>query len=93
MKIIGSKIISTFSRRHADARSSIQAWYHEVKEANWKTPLELKERYPHASILPDNRIIFNIKGNKYRIDTKVSYKHLSVRVIRIGTHSGYSKWR
>ena len=53
----------------------------------------MKARFPTASFLADNRIVFNLKGNKYRVETKVSYEINVVLVLRIGTHSEYSKWK
>jgi mRNA-degrading endonuclease HigB of HigAB toxin-antitoxin module len=55
-------------------------------------PADVKARYPTASFLSDNRVIFNIEGNRYRIETKVSYEITVVLVRRVGTHAEYSKW-
>ena len=65
----------------------------EVEEAEWRGPADIKARYPSASFLSDNRVVFNIKGNKFRIETKVSYDILVVLTTRIGTHSEYSRWK
>jgi len=93
MKLLGQTILEKFNRRHPDARSQISAWQREVETAKWQTPSDIKERYTSASFLPDNRVIFNIKGNHYRLDVKISYKRQIVRVVRVGTHDEYSKWR
>jgi mRNA interferase HigB len=92
MKVIGKPIIDEYSQRHADARSPVEAWLAEVEDANWQSPKDVKYRYPNASILSDNRVVFNIKGNKYRIDTKLSYIHQIVFIKRMGTHAEYLKW-
>ncbi len=92
MKIVGMKILSEFSTRHADVRSQIGVWLQEVEDAQWQMPPDIKARYPHASILDNKRVIFNLKGNKYRLEVKVSYKNQTVLVKRIGTHAEYSKW-
>jgi mRNA interferase HigB len=60
--------------------------------ANWTGPADIKARYPSASFLDDNRVIFNIKGNTYRIETKVSYEITVVLIKRVGTHAKYFKW-
>lgn len=93
MKIVGLKILDDFMKRHADIRSQLSAWLYEVEAADWSSPNEIKKRYVHASFLKDNHVIFNIKGNNYRLEAKVSYKLKVVRVKRIGTHADYSKWK
>jgi Uncharacterized protein conserved in bacteria len=93
MKVIGKRILFEFSKSHATVASQVSAWLAEAEEAEWSTPNDVKARYVHASFLSDNRVVFNIKGNKYRIDTKINYQHQIVLVKRIGTHSEYNKWR
>lgn len=93
MRIVGKENIEDFSRSHADARSQLASWLNEAEEAEWQKPNDIKVRYPHASLLAGNRVIFNIKGNNYRIDTKISYKFQVVQIIRIGTHAEYAKWK
>ena len=92
MKLIGKSILDEFKRKHADARPQIDSWETEVKEAEWKTPQDLKNRYPKASILSKQRVIFDIYGNKYRLLTLVTYKTGVVLVIKIGTHKEYDNW-
>ena len=92
MKVVGRKHLDNFSRRHADVRSQIDAWLCEVEEAQWLTPNDIKVRFADASFFADNRVVFNLKGNKYRLDTKVTYKNQVVLIIRIGTHAEYDKW-
>lgn len=92
MKLAGRKHLAQFVARHADLRSSMGAWVAEVEEAQWHTPSDVKVRYPSASFLQENRVIFNLKGNKYRLDTKISFENQAVLVVRIGTHADYSKW-
>ncbi len=93
LKVIGKKILDDFSKEHSDVRSQMKAWIYEAEEADWHSPLDIKARYAHASFLADNRVVFNLKGNKYRLDTKVNYKSKVVLIKRIGTHSEYSKWK
>ena len=92
MKLVGKKKLSDFGRQHADVRGQIASWVYEVEEAQWETPKDIKKRYPHASFFADHRIVFNLKGNKYRIDTKISYNAKTVLVVRVGTHAEYDKW-
>lgn len=93
MKIVGLKILEEFGNRHADVVSQIDTWIYEVEEAQWQTPNDIKAHYVHASFLADNRVVFNLKGNKYRLEVKVSYKSQVVLINRIGTHAEYSKWK
>ena len=92
MRLVGKELLAQFAKEHADIRGPLNAWIFEVDEANWAGPADVKARYPTASFLSDNRVIFNIKGNTYRIETKVSYEITVVLVRRVGTHAEYSKW-
>ena len=92
MRLVGKELLAEFANQHAYIRGPLNAWIFEVEEANWSGPADIKARYPSASFLNDNRVMFNIKGNAYRIETKVSYEIAVVLVRRIGTHAEYSKW-
>jgi mRNA interferase HigB len=92
MKVVGRKVLEEFSRQHSDARSQIDAWLQEAKASQWSKPQDIKERYASASFLSDNRVVFNVKGNSYRLEIKVSYKSQVVLITRIGTHAQYSRW-
>ena len=81
-----------FGRKHADARGPIEAWVAEVESANWRTSTDVKHRYPSASILPGNVWIFNLGGNKYRLDVAIAFNTALVVVNRIGTHAEYERW-
>lgn len=93
MRVVTKGILSKFSQRHADASLQISAWLAEAEEAKWRTPNDIKARYVHASFLSNNRVVFNIKGNKYHLDTKINYQHQIVSVQRIGTHAEYNNWK
>ena len=73
-------------------RSAIDAWTSEVKAAQWKAPGDVRVRYPAASFLPGNVVIFNLKGTKYRVETQIAYQTGIVLIRRAGTHAEYSKW-
>ncbi len=92
MTITGLQVLSEFKIKHADVRAQIDAWLCEVEEAEWSKPGDVKARYPSASFLSDNRVIFNLKGNSYRLEVKVSYRHQVVLIKRIGTHAEYDSW-
>jgi mRNA interferase HigB len=92
MRLVGRELLAQFANQHASIRGPLKAWILEVEEADWSGPPDIKVRYPTASFLSENTVIFNIKGNSYRIETKVSYEVKVVLVKRIGTHAEYSKW-
>ncbi len=91
MRIISRKALKTFWMRHADAQQALQAWYADVKRANWRGPADVKRIYKNASILPNNRVVFNIKGNRYRLVVAVNYPARIVYIRFVGTHAEYDK--
>ena len=92
MKVVGKEILQEFKNSHADARSQLDAWLAEAEDAAWGMPNDIKKRFSSASFLANNRVIFNIKGNAYRLDVKIAYQVQVVRIKRIGTHAEYDKW-
>ncbi len=92
MKILGKKITHDFKQKHSDARSQLDLWEAEVEEARWDTPLDLKMRYPQASLLSNQQVIFDICNNKYRLWIRVNYKNQIVLIKKIGTHKEYNRW-
>ena len=67
------------------------AWYREVEKEDWDSPAKVKEKYRSASILKDNRVVFNIKGNDYRLVVKINYPYRMAYVRFVGTHAEYDK--
>ncbi|MEK6572543.1 MAG: type II toxin-antitoxin system HigB family toxin [Bacteroidota bacterium] len=92
MRLVGLILIQEFAKRHADVKPQVESWVSEAQSATWRSPADVKARFPTASFLRDNRVIFNLKGNKYRLDTKISYETQILLVKRVGTHAEYSKW-
>jgi mRNA interferase HigB len=92
MKLLGKKILDDFKQKHADAQSHIESWIAEIEEAEWNTPHDLKSRYPKASLIGDQQVVFDICGNKYRLLAQVSYKNGMVLVKKVGTHKEYDNW-
>lgn len=92
MKLIGKKILQEFKEKHADARSQIESWEAEAEEAQWSTPHDLKNRYPKASLIKNQQVVFDICRNKYRLLTQVNYKNNIVLIKKIGTHKEYDNW-
>lgn len=93
MNVVGKKILTNFRHHHSDVRGQIDSWLCEVEEAKWSNPNEIKARYPSASFLSRNIVIFNIKGNHYRIAVKVNYRNKIVLVKNVGTHAEYLEWK
>jgi len=71
------------------AKSPLRAWYTEAKKSRWKGPQDIKTEYRTASILRNNRVVFNIKGNAYRLVVAVKYDFQIVYIRFIGTHAAY----
>lgn len=93
MKVLGRDKLIKFSRKHADAKGALESWFNEADEANWKTSQDIKDRFNSASFLADNRVIFNIKGNDYRLVVRVRYQNDIVVIEWVGTHAEYDKKR
>jgi mRNA interferase HigB len=91
MRIVAKRTLRIFWERHPDAEEPLLAWYREVEKEDWANPAELKEKYRSASIVEDNRVVFNIKGNDYRLVVKINYPYRMVYVRFVGTHAEYDK--
>lgn len=91
MRIISRGTLRDFWATHADAEQALRAWFHEASVADWITPAAIKHAYPSADILPGNRIVFNIKGNNYRLIVKIHYNTGLIFIRFIGTHAEYDK--
>jgi len=91
MRLISRKKLREFWQQHPDARSNLEAWYADVKQANWQTPASVKDAYRNASLVANNRVVFNIKGNKYRLVVAVQYEYGIIYIRFIGTHQEYDK--
>jgi mRNA interferase HigB len=91
LRVIAKKILRDFWESHADCEQQLKAWFQEASKAEWKNPNEIKQEYPSASILNDNRVVFNIKGNNYRLIVKINYDYQMIWIRFIGTHSDYDK--
>ncbi len=91
MRIISRKALREFWERHSDARQVLQAWYADARQATWKTPVDIKSVYRNASIIANNRVVFNIQGNRYRLVVAINYEHGIVYIRFIGTHQEYDR--
>lgn len=91
MRVISRKTLREFWAKHADSEEQLKAWYQETEKASWKSINELKVDYPSASILKNNKIVFNIKGNNYRLIVKFNFDYQISWILFIGTHAEYDK--
>ncbi len=92
MDIVGRKKIKDFKIKHADAHASIDPLIDEMDIADWAKPQDIKNRYPKASIISGNQVVFNIRNGYYRLWVKVNYKNGIILVKKVGTHNEYNKW-
>lgn len=91
MRIIARKALRDFWEEHPSAREPLQAWYREVEREDWDTPAKVRLRYPTASFLAGNRVVFNIKGNVFRLVVRINYQYRIVYIRFIGTHREYDR--
>lgn len=91
MRVIAKSTLQAFWRRQPDAEGPLLAWFREVEKEDWDSPARLKEKYRSASILRDNRVVFNIKGNDFRLVVKINYPYRVIYVRFVGTHTEYDK--
>lgn len=89
MRVIAISVLRAFWRRHPDAEQPLKAWFEEVTNASWTQPSDIKAQYRSASVLKNRRVVFNIKGNHYRLVVAVAYRLQAVYVKFIGTHKQY----
>lgn len=91
MRIIARKALREFWKNHSSAQKPLQAWYADTKQARWKNPNDVKRVYRNASIVGNNRVVFNIKGNDYRLVAAINYDFGIVYIRFVGTHAEYDK--
>jgi len=91
LRIIAKKILRNFWEGHFESEQQLKAWYQEASKANWTNPAKIKKEFPSASFLAGNRVVFNIKGNYYRLIVKISYDYQMVWIKFMGTHAEYDK--
>ncbi len=89
MRIIAVGQLRAFWRNNPDAEQPLKSWVDEVKKATWRQPADIKEQYRSASVLKNRRIVFNIKGNDYRLVVSVAYRFQAVYVKFVGNHAEY----
>lgn len=94
MRIIAKRTLRQFwesSPEFGDSKGQLEAWHSEVAKADWRTPQDVKAQFRCASIIRGSRVVFNIKGNDYRLVVKINYPYRIVYVRFVGTHKQYDK--
>ena len=91
MRVIARKTLKDFWQSHADAEQPLKAWFAEASAANWKSFQDIKKSYRSADVLPGNRVVFDIKGNRYRLVVKIHYNTGIVFIRFVGTHAEYNR--
>ncbi|SCK09178.1 type II toxin-antitoxin system HigB family toxin [Vogesella sp. LIG4] len=89
MKIIATRTLKLFWEQHPNAEQPLKAWVDEANKATWSSPQDIKDRYRSASFIKNNRVVFNIKGNDYRLIVAIAYRVGIVYIKFIGTHAQY----
>ena len=91
MRVIARRPLCQFWEEYPDAEGALKAWYAEAKQASWSTPQDIKNRYGNASFPGNDRVVFNICGNKYRLVVHVKYGFSTVYIRYIDTHAEYDR--
>lgn len=91
MRVIARKTLRDFWEKHKDAEAPLRAWFREAQRARWQGPADIKVQYASASFLADDRVVFNIKGNSYRLIVAIKYPAQIVFIKFVGTHAAYDR--
>jgi mRNA interferase HigB len=89
MRIIARRTLREFWEKYPDAEQPLRTWYTRVRQADWHIPSDVKKAYRAASFVGNDRVVFNIKGNSYRLVVVVVYRHQAIYIRFIGTHHEY----
>ncbi len=91
MRIISKKTLREFWKIHADAEQPLRSWHTKVKLSEWRTSNDIKIDYRNASFIANNRVVFNIKGNTYRLVAAINYDFGIIYIRFVGSHEDYDK--
>ena len=89
--IIATRTLNEYGKKYPEAKTALQKWYHEIAESDFKNFNDLKRTYANASVVGDDRVVFNLCGNKYRLLVRFNFVFKSVQVKWFGTHKEYDK--
>ena len=91
MRIIAVSQLRAFWENNQDAEQPLKSWVDEAKKATWRQPADIKDQYRSASVLKNRRVVFNIKGNKYRLIASINYAYKLLYIRFVGTHAEYDQ--
>jgi mRNA interferase HigB len=91
LRVIAKSVLRAFWERFPQAEEPLQAWYREVEKEDWDEPAKVKEKYRSASIIKGSRVVFNIKGNDYRLVVRINYPYRVIYIRFVGTHADYDR--
>ena len=91
MRLIALGTLRNFWDRHPDAEIPLRSWYADASRADWRRPADIKAAYRNASFIANNRVVFNIKGNDYRLVAAVHYNRGMMFIRFVGTHAEYDR--
>jgi len=90
MRVIARRKLREFWARYPDAEDALEAWFYEAEHAQWRSSADVKAKYGAASIVTNERVVFNIRGNKYRLVVVIKYEFKLIYIRFIGTHKEYN---
>jgi mRNA interferase HigB len=91
MRILSRSTLRNFWETHPDVEEALKTWYYEASHADWQSPAQIKLAHRNASVIANNRVVFNIKGNSYRLIVSIRYDTGLIFIRFIGTHAAYDK--
>ena len=91
MNVLSRNALIRFYTRHSDSRKALETWFKTCKNADWNDFHDLQRMYPEAFPVGDDRVVFDIKGNKYRMVARVVFLYKSIQIKWMGTHAQYNK--
>lgn len=91
MRVISKKTLVVFYQNHKDAENALEEWYQKTTDADWENFAQIRQTFNSADYVGNNRVVFNIKGNQYRLVTLVLFKIKMIYIRFIGTHKEYEK--
>jgi mRNA interferase HigB len=91
MRIISRNTLIKYWKIHPDTEQPLKSWFDEMQNSFWDSPNQLKQQFRNASVITKKRVVFNIKGNSYRLIADIEYKIKIIFIVWIGTHKEYDK--
>jgi len=93
MRVVGRHLVEACAQTHADARPALTLWLAAAEMASWDRPQRVLAEHPRASVIRGDLVVFRIKGNDYRLAARIDFANGVVRIVAVGTHAEYDRWR